>query len=745
MALNHGKYMEKGGKTRKAAVIASSKPRRRIYAFDDFRLDADAGALRRGETEIELPSRAFDALVYLIERRDRVVGKDEIIASIWHDVVVTDDSLIHAVSVLRRELGDDRNDPKYIKTIPRRGYRFVCGVTVVEPKVETDIEAAQPAENVKLLWRGAAIAGIAGATLAFAVMLTNAPEQRAVDADAYAIRLSQPSPPGTLIVGAGVLSPDGRYLAFVARNDVSGGTVLWVRSLSSNELRPLNGTNGATLPFWAPDSRRIAFFADGKLLALDLAAAQPRTIAAVGLTPAGGSWSVGETILFADWTTGLHSVQASGEGEIETVAKLDQSTEDISLAWPQFLPDGRRFLYQRVSLDPARMGTHVGSLDGLDGYRLIETESPVVFAPPRHVLYVSKDMLIAEELDLRRIALTGRAIVVARGVSAPPPGADIMVSATGDLLAFQQGIKRQNLAWFDRTGTELHSLPMPTVLFNPRVSPDQSSLLATGSITSDPGLWLASLSREVYARLEADAIAPLWSPDGRQVAFTSRGGFDLIVRPVDESGANRQLATDTRVKILNDWSPDGAEIVYTTADEPSGLDLWAARLEDAVTRPVLATPFNELHARISPDGKWIAYSSDESGVLEVYVQRYPELGDKHRVSGAGGGGQPQWRSNQRELFYLSADRKIMSVDVRVSAGGATFDVPRELFRAPIAGDPISARDHYAVSADGARFLIDGSIRDGDDTSITVMVNWLLDASKQRRESANAYAPASRLR
>lgn len=737
-----------------ASDTVPAAPRRRIYAFDDFRVDADAEVLLRGQATVELPSRAFDALVYLMEHRGRVVGKDEIITSIWHDVAVTDDSLIHAVSVLRRELGDDRSDPKYIKTIPRRGYRFIGDVAILDtapeaPGAATELaggsrapETPRAAQVARLPWRGLAAAGAALALLVVVAMGVRQP--RPDDAQAHTLRLSQPSPPGARIVSGGALSPDGRYLAFVARDDTQGETAIWIRVLSSDELRPLNGTSGAAMLFWAPDSRRIGFFAKGDLFAVDLAAERPRTIATVGLTPAGGSWGSNETILFADWSTGLHSVDASGDAPVTTVAELDRAGKDISIAWPQFLPGGRRFLYQRISLDPARTGTYVGSLDAPDAYRLIDTESPAVFAPPRHVLHVSKDMLIAEELDRNLLELTGRAIVVARGVSAPGPGADNTVSAAGNLLAFQRGIERQNLAWFDRDGEQRGALSMPTVLFNPRVSPDQSSLLATGSITRDPGLWLASLSREEYARLEgADAIAPLWSPDGRQIAFTSRGGFDLIVRALDEPGAARRLVTDTRVKILNDWSPDGGEIVYTRGDDRTGLDLWSATVEDALTRPILATPFNELHARISPDGKWIAYSSDESGVLEVYVQRYPELGEKRKISGAGGG-QPQWRSDQRELFYLSSDREIMAVDVGSARGETVFTTPRALFRAPIAGDPKDARDHYAVNADGTRFLVDGSIRDGDDAAITVMVNWSLDADVRRRDSVSLTVPVPQL-
>jgi serine/threonine-protein kinase len=309
------------------------------------------------------------------------------------------------------------------------------------------------------------------------------------------------------------------------------------------------------------------------------------------------------------------------------------------------------------------------------------------------------------------------------------------------LLAFQHGVQKQDLAWVDRTGASVRTLSVPTVLFNPRISPDGSQLLATSSVTTDPGLWLASLSREEFARLEKDAIAPLWAPDGRSVAFTARRGNDLLVRPLDGRDSSQLLITDGAVKILNDWSPDGTQLVYTKIDDQSGPDLWTADVESGSAQPLLATPFADFQARISPDGRWLAYSSDESGVLEVYVRAYPTLGDKRKVSSAGGG-QPQWRADQRELFYLAADRSLMAVEIDAQDTIA-FGVPRRLFRSSASGDPGDAREHYAASADGTRFLIDGAVRDGNDAPITVMVNWW-DQTSDRRDAADRSATVSQL-
>ena len=214
--------------------------------------------------------------------------------------------------------------------------------------------------------------------------------------------LSQPSPPDSSIASGGVLSPDGRYLAFIARDDTVGRTALWVRSLRSSALERISGTEGASKPFWSPDARRIGFFASGKLMTVDLAGRNLRTVAAVDVVVAGGTWGPDDTILFALWPSGLYAVPASGDGRVEVVAKLDRDARDIAFAWPQFLPDGRRFLYQIVSLDPARSGAYVGSLDTPESVRLLAGNSAATFAAPRHVLYVENNMLIAAEIDDER-------------------------------------------------------------------------------------------------------------------------------------------------------------------------------------------------------------------------------------------------------------------------------------------------------------------------------------------------------
>jgi eukaryotic-like serine/threonine-protein kinase len=669
--------------------------------------------------------------------------------------VVTDDSLIHAISVLRRALGDEPHQHKYIETIPRRGYRFVGAVTMDEEQAAVPDMQATPEETesgrpgataeppvpgpvffFRNLTHKAAAVSITVMLAAFAtlfVLLENARTSTASDYRSDAsLRLFQPPPQGTSITSGGILSPDGRYLTFVARDEDSGQTGLWVRALHSSELRLLKGTEGASKPFWSPDSMRIGYFANGKLFTMDLNGQRMQQVTSVS-GAAGGTWGSDDTILFAEWASGIYSVPASGDGERKVVMLLERGAQDIAFASPQFLPDNRRYMFQIVSLDPQRAGTYIGDLDAMTSFRLLATSSAATFAPPHHVLYVDKDMLIAEELDPLRMELTGHAVVIARDISEPSRTAENVVSASLDLLAFQHSLKEQNLALFNRSGEKLSALAIPTMLYNPRLSPDGMLLLASSSVTSNPGVWLTRLDREEFLRIETDAVAPIWSPDGQHIAYSSRDGKALMLRAINGESPTLKLVSDETVKFPSDWSPDGQHLIFTAQGENSGLDLWTVDIESGFSRPLLASPHGEVQARFSPDGNWIAFASDESGILEVYVARFPGLEDKRLVS-AGGGGQPQWRADQQELFYLSLDQTLMSVPI-VDTLALEVATPIQLFRTATAVSPADVRDNYAVNASGTEFLMDLEVKSGNDQEITILVNWAAKFRERHAELA----------
>jgi eukaryotic-like serine/threonine-protein kinase len=677
-----------------------------------FTIDLRGRSLLRENKAIALPARAFDALLFLVTHRDRLVEKDEIVAAVWRDVAVTDDSLIHAVSVLRRALGDDPTRPAFIETVPRHGYRFIGPVEELASPGAT--HEAAPNQPVHPWWRRAAVAAAVGvAALGLLLYLGHASSPTSV-------RLDQPAPPGTSLASDGVVSPSGRHLAFVARDAQTGRSALWVRALASREPYPLPDTTAASNPFWSPDGRTLGFFAGGKLMAVDVSGGPARRIADVTGTPAGGSWGTRGVILFADSMSGLYAVSDSG-GPVRQITRPDHSATDPWYAWPQFLPDSRHFVYQVVAIDGSRAGVFAGSLDSPESVRLLDA-SAATFAPPGYLLYVQHDMLMAEALDLERMVLSGRPMLLARGLSTPSLAEGNVVSGSRELLAFREGTRHQQLTQVDRSGTERGgAIDTPVALSNVRLSPDGGSLLATGSVNDAPGVWLVDLVRRQQTRLSADGLGSVWAPDGRRIAFTTRGGRDLFVRSPRDGDDAHIVATDAFVKIVNDWSPDGRQMIYAQIDAETKLDLWSIPASGGTPTPLLKTAFNEAQARISPDGRWIAYVTEQSGAGEVWVRRYPQMDEPRQVS-VGGGGQPQWRPDQSELFYLSPDRALMAVDTP-GAGRPAFGSPRRLFQTAIVGGPSDARDSYAVMPDGATFLVYGAREATGPAPITMIRHW----------------------
>lgn len=714
--------------------------------FGVFTLDCQARKLERGGVHLALPPRAVDALVYLVARRGRVVDKDEIVGAVWRDVAVTDDSLIHAISVLRRALGDDPARPIFIETIPRRGYRFIGAVEAVEMPVapvsgvsDAPAPAATPTRRARgVTWpsrQALAATAVLLAVAAAGLVYQLGGRTRAPDTDA--VRLEQAAPPGTTIISGGAVSPSGRHLAFVARDDRSGSTALWVRAVDSpdsSDARRLHGTDGASHPFFSPDGRMLAFFIRDRILTTDLEGSVIRPITAVPGAPAGGSWGRDGMIVFADWTTGLYAVPAAG-GSVTRLTRVDHAALDVAHAWPQFLPDGRRFLYQVISNDSSRTGIYAGSLDAPpSGLPLVRTAA-AAYAPPGFLLYLQHDMLLAQPFDTTHLRLGQPAVLVARGVLPPALADGHVASGSPDLLAFREGSTRQQLTWVDRSGSPLRTLEMPTTVFNFRVSPDGRSLLGASSLTTATGLWLLDLQTRASTRLDADGIAPLWSPDGGHVAYTSRAGLDLYLRRnVGETSAELLVRGDT-VKVLNDWSPDRQHIVFTQHDPRTKLDLLVLRVSTGEVRPLLSSAFNEAHARISPDGRWIAYMSDESGTPEVYVRRYPSMNAPVRVS-TGGGIQPQWRPDQRELFYLAPDRSLMAVSLH-GRDPSSSGTPHRLFTMAVGSGLSTARESYTVMADGRSFLVDVRPADGRPSLITLMRNWTTSLAGVRTDIASS--------
>jgi DNA-binding winged helix-turn-helix (wHTH) protein/Tol biopolymer transport system component len=710
---------------------AASHPRE--YRFGPFRVDTALHQLLRDDVPVVLTPKVFDLLLVLLKNRERVVDKGELLKQVWPDTFASEDSLIQGISTLRRGLGDDSAHADYIATVPKRGYRFVAPVVelpavhtgaVAESSASVEVPSAtKPAAAGPALvpWRAIAAAAVAVAVATAWWAAAN----RADDRPVRPIVLFQDAPPGTELSSGGVLSPTGEHLAFTARDLQTNRAGLWVRSLTTADARLLPDTEGAQRPFWSPDGGAIAFFADRSLKVTSLDGGGVRTLASTSLGPAGGAWGRDGTILFAGTTSALYAVPASG-GPVRAVTALDREHGERAHQFPSFLPDGRHYVYEVVSPDADAGGIYLGSIDEDTRVRLLDG-SAGVYAVPGHLLFIRERTLMAQPFDAARRELSGSAYPIASNVDAPAPTNGAMVSASVDgLVAIGGGPPPEVLTWFDRSGNAVGVVRAPVSLSNPEFVGGRAQLMAT---TSDPdrrGIWLVDLERGSPTRLIADAANTYAiSPDGSRIAFTpaSRAAKDIHVQLLGGTRPADVVMSSPEPMFIDYWSRDGRYLTFSSINPQTKLDLWLLPMveQPRVPRPYLATPGNEMQGQVSPDGRWIAFSSDESGRWEVYVDSFPTPGSKLAASVAGGA-QPQWREDGHELFYVSPDNTLMALEVAAGAG-IRLGIPRALFKAPLSGNVVEWRNQYVPSRRGDRFLLRKVADDSRPLPIRVIVNW----------------------
>ncbi len=537
------------------------------------------------------------------------------------------------------------------------------------------------------------------------------------------------SPPASIVAPQIAISPDGRQVAFVSQAP-RGRPNLWVRSLGDSEAQLLRGTEDAIYPFWSPDSRSLGFFAEGKLKTIEIGGGPARTLSDAPLDSRGGTWGRDGTILFAPTAaSGLFRIAATG-GTASQVTKFDVSRAENSHRFPAFLPDGRHFLYTTRNARQEHWGVSMASLDLPVGTPLVErTDWSAQFAPPGYILFLRAGTLMAQPFDLNRTSITGEAITVAGDVGVTSTGyAAFSASDTGVIVYAKHIGLPGELRWFDRSGNPAGTVGTPAEYLDFELSPDERTIAVS---RVDPKLtsadvWLLDLARNVMTRFTVDPqtdASALWSPNGGRIVFrTNRHGFSELYQKRSSSTEPEQPILDPEANLISsDWSSDGKLIVYTKTSSTAGFDIWVWPT-DGRAKPLLAvhTALNAMHGRLSPNGRWLAYASDESGELQVYVQPFPATGEKRQIS-PDGGSEPRWRRDGNELFYLASDNKLMSVPI---PGGNAFDrgVPKALFdtRVPLTGNPY--RSNYAVTADGQRFLVNTRIEDAP-SPINVILNW----------------------
>jgi Tol biopolymer transport system component len=536
-----------------------------------------------------------------------------------------------------------------------------------------------------------------------------------------------PEVSGPLFLASVALSPDGRQILFVADSD--GQPHVWVRAINSIPAHPLAGTGGASFPFWSPDGRSVAFYADGLLKRLDLDGGLVR-ILAKAVVGVGGTWSRDGVILFVrNPASAIVRVSAEGGPTVEAT-RLDAG--QVGHAFPHFLPDGRHFLYY-VAGAPDSRGIHVGQLDGSSSRRLVDANGGGVYTNG-HLLFIRQANVFAQPFDTERLELKGNPFQVAEGVFGRQGTQYLTLSANAGGFAFRAGDARftRQFTWIDRSGRQIATVG--DRLGDPdgvSWSPDHSQLVFFEGGATSADLWMLDVRRGVVSRFTDDPdedIFPLWARDGNRIIYTAvrNGQVSLYQRPIGAGQRELLIQSQTEETFASDTSPDGRYIVYQRASLKTGWDIWAlSREPNAAPIPVVQTDADERSARLSPDGRWIAFVSNTSGVSEIYVQPFPGPGRRLQIS-TKGGDEPQWRSDGAELFYLALDGELTATSIKPAADHQSIDAgpPVPLFAAQIgmAVRPILAGD-YIASFDGQRFLVNRLLRDAGGTPLRVVLNW----------------------
>jgi serine/threonine protein kinase len=543
------------------------------------------------------------------------------------------------------------------------------------------------------------------------------------------LRFQITTPPTT--TDSVAISPDGKKLAFVGVSD--GVPKLWVHSLESGSARPLAGTEFGQGPFWSPDSRSVAFFATGqqsrtpvtaRLLRLDIDGGSLHTVADSEIYD-GGTWGPDGTILFAPKLDGkgIFRVSAAG-GEAVAVTSSDVGSQ----VFPTFLPDARHFLFAVQNPDAKISGVYIGQLDGPMTRRLGDGNHPVVHPPSGQVLFIHQGTLFAQPLNPNRLELTGNPYVVAQNVG---PSGGLSVSRNGAIAYRSAPIEfaTRQFAWFDRSGRRLGDVGGAFGCGNwISLSPDGRRVALYRFVDQNWDIWLLDVDRGVLSRFTLDnasEVNPIWSPDGRRMVFLWYGkgskAQDLYQKRTTGEGAEEPLLVTNQLKSPTDWSSDGRFILYQNTDPKTNLDVWALPMnsDGKAGKPfvVVQGAFDELDGRFSPDGQWIAYQSNESGLFEIYVQRFPGPGGKLQIS-TGGGAKVSWRRDGRELYYVAPDGHLMVVPIRHPLGPQSIEAgtPTPLFY-------LDGRVDYAASRDGQRFIVN-TVAGGTSTPpITLILNW----------------------
>lgn len=633
-------------------------PGTEIVAFGPFRFDHAERVLKRDGEEIRLPPRVVGVLQFLLERQGKVVSKQALIDGVWNGTSVTETSLTEAISILRQALGDDAQDPRYLETVHRRGYRFrheaVTAVTIESRRTD-----------MKALW-------LIGALLIVVVA-------------AIAVRRTPnpPRPSHVTIATAGELmewsslaiSPNGRDIVYVAKQGETA--MLHHRSLDGFESRAIAGTKDAFHPFFSPDGAWAGYFSAGKLMKVKLEGGDPITICrAIGV--GGATWTRDGWIIFGGKAGGLSRVPDGG-GNPETLTVPDSVAGEVAHMAPEVLPDGKSVLFTIFSTTVHAAKVAVLSLETKQRRVILEHAGGARYVPGGYLIYSSSDGVRVAPFDAREARVTGAPVDVLRDVMANPFSGtlNLSIASDGTIVYFAGETKETPARELVRRDAAGRFTPLPTpqrYYRNLELAPDGEHAAVTVLQEDRSDVWMADLRNGTLNRLSFEGfnIEPVWSPDNRWVYYASNrlGPYNIFRRRANGEGAEERLLESRVHQYPLFWSPDGRVLVIAQSNPDTGLDIHLLeRAPDGSwkNRPFVRTPNADLLAEVSPDGKWIAYESYDGNAWNIYLQDFPEGRGKWQMS-TDGGGQPFWSSDGATLYYENGNQ-VIGVPLTFRVGG----------------------------------------------------------------------------
>jgi len=706
-----------------------------------FQLDLRARELRKDGQRVPLQDKPFELLAAVVERPGEIISRDELRHRLWpaDTFVVFDDGLNTAISKARDALGDQADTPRFIETVPRRGYRYIGPIDDTStaelesktPAIEAPVQQARP-------WlRPRAYVYLAATATVLAAAIWAVREWRASTPQVVTFHIQ---PPPSTYFPSGVpgvaISPDGSQVAFVAVSGSDRVGRLWLQSLHSSTVRPLAGTEGASETAWSPDGQALAFRRNGQIARYDLRRGTVELVCEAR-NGTGLSWGARSDLLFASGPGhGLYRVAAEG-GVPAAVTTPDAAREETMHTWPQWLPDGRSFLYVSIGKRPADRGVYLGRLGDPKPRLVVSGSNKAQFTRPGFLVYSRDNRIVAQRFDPATASLSGAAVEIATDVHARPVdgGAGFSVASTG-VLAYSRPARhpQRELVWVNPTGQPITTVGAADAYASFYLSPNgRFVVLQRLDVESDPPapeLWLLDLVRGVRTQLTnnpGNDEGGVWASDSQQFLYARHPGMhrpaEIYLKRVSDPEKDDPLLQIDGVSVHPfDWSTDGRFILFGLMQKNGTQDIWVLPRDPHVARyPWLATASDEAEARFSPDGKWVAYEADEDGRREVFVRSFDPPGSRWRVS-AEGGRTPQWSRDGKTLYFKSEDHRLMAVRVNTNRGFTT-DAPQPLFELRRLTQVQQWGTPYAVSTSNQRFLVGSVVDEGGDSPITVVLNW----------------------